>query len=327
MKTKVVYVLVSDDRDIYLEQLFVSLYTLLFYNPNQEVILLVDDKTDISLVGFRKEVLKFVTTKIVVDTPKDYDKKLRSRYIKTTMINYINEPFLFIDTDTIISDSLDYFDSVGCDFDVAMCADRHYDVFCTPGVYKKSIDLALTSVSMKFEDLKECYFNSGVIYVNPTRSSKELFNKWNLLWTYSKSNGSSQDQPALAKAIYEVNPKIKKLDGIYNCQITSNAMKYLYGAKIIHYFASVNNVTQNPYLFANDFFFKNIKNKQSLDSNDIKRILDPKTAFVGVSEVCSESSGMVEMNYYSNNYSGLFHFFLRILSLRCNITLLKKKIL
>ena len=42
MKTKIVYCIVSNDEDIYLEQAWVSIYTLRRHNPDAEVILLVD---------------------------------------------------------------------------------------------------------------------------------------------------------------------------------------------------------------------------------------------------------------------------------------------
>lgn len=51
MKTKIVYVLVSDEKDLYLEQAWLSVYSLRLHNPTAYVVVLMDDNTERSLVG------------------------------------------------------------------------------------------------------------------------------------------------------------------------------------------------------------------------------------------------------------------------------------
>lgn len=41
MKTKIIYVLVSNENDCYLEQALVSIYSLRLYNPDANLLLLV----------------------------------------------------------------------------------------------------------------------------------------------------------------------------------------------------------------------------------------------------------------------------------------------
>ena len=112
MKTKIVYVLISSENDLYLEQAWLSLYSLRLHNPTTHVSVLVDESTQSSLVGKREGFKKLPTEIIVIDTPKDYTPVQRSRYIKTTARKYISGDFLFIDTDTIITDRLDELDSL-----------------------------------------------------------------------------------------------------------------------------------------------------------------------------------------------------------------------
>lgn len=50
MKTKIIYVLVSNENDCYLEQALVSIYSLRLYNPDANLLLLVDEETSLSLI-------------------------------------------------------------------------------------------------------------------------------------------------------------------------------------------------------------------------------------------------------------------------------------
>ena len=55
MKTKIIYVLVSNENDCYLEQALVSIYSLRLYNPDANLLLLVDEETSRTLEnGIRK---------------------------------------------------------------------------------------------------------------------------------------------------------------------------------------------------------------------------------------------------------------------------------
>ena len=58
MKTKIVYVVVSDDADFYLEQTLVSVYSARLYNPNAEILLLVDSETNKTILGKREAILQ-----------------------------------------------------------------------------------------------------------------------------------------------------------------------------------------------------------------------------------------------------------------------------
>ena len=72
MKTKIVYVLVSDERDLYLEQAWLSLYSLRLHNPTTHVVVLVDDNTERSLIGKRRKFCELVTEIKTIDVPAEY---------------------------------------------------------------------------------------------------------------------------------------------------------------------------------------------------------------------------------------------------------------
>ena len=111
MKTKIVYAVSSDEQDIYLEQTVLSVFSLKRHNPDAVVEFVVDERTDKTIVGKRELILQYVNKKIVVEVPESYDKKQTSRFLKTNLRQYIDGDFLFIDSDTVIADSLADIDS------------------------------------------------------------------------------------------------------------------------------------------------------------------------------------------------------------------------
>ena len=64
MNTKIVYCLVSSEKDIYLEQAWVSIYSLRLHNPCTTVILVLDKLTAESLTGSRAKIKQLVTDKL-----------------------------------------------------------------------------------------------------------------------------------------------------------------------------------------------------------------------------------------------------------------------
>jgi len=104
---KYVYVLTSSDTDYYYEQFLLSLASMRLYNPDAEVIALIDEKTKQNLTGKRSGYEKFVSETKIINVPDIYSQKEASRWIKTTIPHYVSGEFFFIDCDTIISKTLE----------------------------------------------------------------------------------------------------------------------------------------------------------------------------------------------------------------------------
>lgn len=51
MKTKIIYVVLSTDDDIYLEQTWASAYSLKFYTSDAYIVILTDKKTNENIMG------------------------------------------------------------------------------------------------------------------------------------------------------------------------------------------------------------------------------------------------------------------------------------
>ena len=191
MKTQIVYTLISSEKDYFLEELWVSLYSLRLFHPEAMVRVLVDEPTKEYMNRF-PELCRLITEIVIVPVPANYNAKQRSRVIKTTVRNVIDGAYLFIDTDTVICKPLNEIDNLDCD--IAAVPDGHLllkDCMFPPT--KSTNQIFKTDVS----DSKY-WFNSGVMFVADNERTRKFYQKWNENWTYSCfEKGQSQDQPAL----------------------------------------------------------------------------------------------------------------------------------
>lgn len=240
MKTNIVYSLTSDNTDLYLEQLMISVYSLRLYNPDAFVLLVCDEATQSSLGGHRDMIKPFFNSVIVVEVPKEFNKMRRSRYIKTNLRNFIQGDYLFIDTDTIICGSLVDIDSfageIGC------CAEFNESFVITEWL-KKDIELSDLSLIGWDNILGKNYANSGVMYVKDNEQTRAFYRKWNENWLNGSNKGLHKDQPALGLTNEQFGNIIMELSGVWNCQVLQrNRDKYLNQAKIIHYFGSIDSL-------------------------------------------------------------------------------------
>ena len=177
MKTKIVYVVVSDTTDIYLEQALLSVFSLRKHNPNAYVELVVDQDTNTTIAEKRGEILKYIDNKVVINVPEEYNKVCRSRWIKTSLRQHIQGNFLFIDTDTLVTDCLDDIDSF--DGEMGAVKDQHVLVGKNRGVKKLQIN-AERDGWIWSETL--AYYNSGVMYVKDSPFTHKFYQTWHNKW-------------------------------------------------------------------------------------------------------------------------------------------------
>lgn len=247
-----VYVLVSNEKDTYYEQTIISITSLLQHNKDAKVVLLVDQGTAATFTGKRTQHQKQNLQVVTVQVPEQYNNRDRSRFLKTSMYNYIDEDFLFIDGDTIICDELKC-DELTCtkkncdaatktdsnaEISIGMVLDRHLKI--SEGSYKDFYEERAKPLhwSSGFQDL---HFNSGVIFVKKCPEAKNFFDQWHKLWKETLEKLSVvYDQTALNEVNNRLGGVITEIDGTWNCQATRRSafVKYLSNAKIMHYYAS-----------------------------------------------------------------------------------------
>lgn len=283
METKIVYSIVSETSDIFLEQLLVSVYSLRLHNPEAYVIAVMDKDTNKSLVGERAECLKYIDETKVVDVPNEYSNKMRSRFIKTQLRKYVEGDFLFIDSDTVVTCSLEEIDAIKKqNADIFMVLDEHktYSRFNSPYLDKLK-HIGWDHLYKSFQP----YYNSGVILMKDNEETRQFSESWYQNWLFECSKGLFFDQPALFYTLVNNNNlRVEELSGEWNCQISRDCSDYISHSKIIHYFNSRSNVSRYPsikyFLYGNQPFDAIKKNGGKITDEILYFLRHPRLAFV-----------------------------------------------
>ena len=273
MKTKLVYIVVSDESDTYLEQALISAYSARLHNPHAYIEIVVDNQTADTLIDTRKEIKKYATSITTIITPTEYTKTQRSRYIKTNLRNLIKGDYLFIDTDTIICEALDDVD----DFDNDICAVRELNKHSIFSPEEKWMYELAKKVCIEKEIAGEPYFNSGVMFVKDTENTHKLYNVWHDFWMKYSLKGLNTDQTPLCMANKMVDHTIKHMDDCWNCQIKADGIYQTKDAKIIHYFYGME---ADSFFFSKEAVFNTIKETGTIPLIVKEMINDAREAFV-----------------------------------------------
>lgn len=262
---KFVYIITSDLKDFYAEQTLASIYSLKFHNPEASVIILTDKTTSLkahpSTINRCKELADDYCE---IQVPQGYNNKQKSRFLKTSIPNYVKEDFLYLDGDTIITGDLNELNTM--DVSIAAVLDAHGRQNVNYKLYE------YMKITEKKKWRKDQFFNGGVLLVKNTNLSKNFFEDWHFLWkTELEKYGIENDQASLSQTDLKHGFVIKELEGKFNCQIFfSGSTKYLMAAKIIHYYADGGDENAFP-----------LKNKETLRYIRENGITGPILAIVG----------------------------------------------
>ncbi len=273
MKTQIVYTLISSEKDYFLEELWVSLYSLRLFHPEVKVNVLVDKETKDYMQRFPK-LCDMISEIVVVPVPENYNAKQRSRVIKTTVRNVIDGAYLFIDTDTVICKPLDEIDELTCD--IAAVPDGHLplsELMFSPTESIRGI------FGVDISD-SEYWFNSGVMYVADNEKTRAFYRSWNKNWTFSCfQKGQSQDQPALSVTNKDFGDLVSKLDDVYNAQVAMS-LKYFADAAIVHWWHMdfIENQDYSSYFSLQ--IYKEVKEKGGLTPHVEELVRNCKQSFV-----------------------------------------------
>ena len=239
---KYVYVLTSTPKDLYYEQALMSAYSLRNHMPDAEIIVLVDNKTNESFTEENKRTAlkKYAIQIISIDFENSVPNVDRSRLIKTSIPEYIEGSFLYIDCDTIICDDLSEIENA--DAVTGGVLDGH--VMLNEHIHKKYFLARDKKLGFSGTKALGANINGGLVLAKadtPEQKAEtnELFKQWNEIWRYSAyTKHDKHDQSALNEANFRTGLKMKFLDGKWNCQPSHGGLAYLRDAKIIHYYSS-----------------------------------------------------------------------------------------
>ena len=278
MKTKIVYTIVSDENDIFFEQALLSIYSLRKYNPDAFVELVIDQVTKDSINGKRNEIKKYVNKITVAEVPYNFNKGQKSRWIKTNLRNLIEGDYLFIDTDTIITDSLEAIDTF--EGVIGAVKDKHASIKHN----KDKGKLLLWSKQDGWTYSEHLvYFNSGVMFVKDCKFTHDFYREWNKRWQICTTQYQRHfDQSPFAATNEHYQYPIKELSGEWNCQPTSG-LPFFIKAKIIHYWGY--NRKDYAWEFYNKSIIREIKELGYISENTSNLIDKAKEAFVIPNEI------------------------------------------
>ena len=229
METKLVYVLASDEKDVFTESALISIFSARKHMPSAHIVLAVDDCTDATLRGSRAALLDFVSEKRVAEFPEGISKKVRSRLLKIRSRQMVNGPMLYLDCDTMVVRDLSSIDS--CQYDVAAVIDGHCPFVLHPC---KKMFQDQASVIGESLSSSQHLFNGGVLWASDTMRSTSLFSRWEKEYERSLAKGLCQDQPALWRTDRMLGSVVGELPGVWNCQLRLGPL-FLHEAKIIHF--------------------------------------------------------------------------------------------
>lgn len=276
-----VYVLVSGKNDLYYEQALMSTYSLRNLMPDANIILLVDKKTENSINSpllKRGEIKKYVTKMISVNFDEKVSNIERSRLIKTSIPEYVDDDFLYIDCDTIIAEELSEIEKIP--YKTAGILDGH--VMLDEHIHKKYFLERDKKLGFHGTQAANCNINGGVIFARKSEESENLFKAWHEAWKYSAyKKHDFHDQSALNEANYRTGLKMQLLDGKWNCQPSHGGLAFLKYAKIIHYYSSeFPGKNYIPYYKLADKELQNRIKAEGKIPEDVKKMIDdPKFQF------------------------------------------------
>lgn len=271
MKFKIVYVLTFDDSNYYLEQLMLSACSARTHNPDAEIIVVTDKESAATIDGWRKKLYNYADAVKSFELPSGLDKMLQSRWLKTNLRSIIEGDYIFLDTDTLVCDSLD--DIGSFDGDIMMVREQHC-LFHQKQDHKIIQNLCTQIAGKKWDT--DIYFNSGVIYVKDTDAAHNFYSRWHSIWNHSCSLGIKTDQQSLAVTIAE-QPIVRELPQNYHCQLVYSS-EYFPTAKIIHYFNGKYTLKLNSPL-CEENTLKNIRHNEGISEQLLETLKHCKDSF------------------------------------------------
>lgn len=275
---KIVYVLVSSEKDYYFEEFLISYYSLKMYNPKTDVWLITDDVTSQRIEKFLN-ILNVDVHKVSIDFASSISPRLRSRYIKTSIREIVGGDFLYLDCDTLISGSLE--EVFELKTPVNMVLDEHRKL--QKEERSKDIEKKVKIFEPSFHSLYDRYFNSGVIFCRDCKEAHDFFDEWNKEYKKSNQYGNLQDQPPLHFVNIKRKCVITEIDGKFNCQM-DRGVKYLHDARVIHYLGlqyetnkAIGSLSYLMHEIANKSLFEEYRKKHYVITEDLDRIMhNPK---------------------------------------------------
>lgn len=274
MNTKVVYVLTSTLSDTYLEQMWISIYSLRLVQPDVYIQVVTDRQTSETLSGSRAAWQLLVDNVLIIDCPVEYNSLLRSRYLKTNLRSLLSGDYLFVDTDTVFGAPIQEIDQIEGD----ICGVLDHVQSRLNRSYASFSRAEKLGWGERIGD--QPYINTGILLVRDTVEAHRFYKIWNSYWLEAIQKNIHFDQLAFSMAKMDTGNLVKEIPAQWNYQIKGMSMGTEYHqAKIFHYFSSVP-VTQWPMtIVESPLVYSYIREHGEISSDLQERLHDPLALF------------------------------------------------
>lgn len=266
IESKILYVIVSNDKDNYYEQMLLSAMSLRKHMPNIHVSVLTDNLTIKTFEGYRGLIKKYDNDFKVIDFPDDFSNAKRSRYLKTSMRQHIEGDFLFLDTDTLVLKEID-FDALTSEMGAVL------DCHLTMSEFRGQSDERDIAMKHGYHDIEQ-YMNSGVIWCKDTLNTHKFYSEWHDLYIKLYNFGIHSDQISYNQINKKLDGIIKEVDGTYNCQVRFG-INYFANASVLHYGGSGS--VGHPCFLTTIGAFDDMKNNQCVTPKYEEYVNNPKS--------------------------------------------------
>lgn len=301
MKTKIVYVVVGNSSNIYIEQAWCSIWSAKYYNPNCHVAIVADNTTIDNINSVRREGFKELTDEIIdAHVPDGFSNMEKSRWIKTNLRSLVQGDFLYVDTDTLFCGDVSELDEIDCD--IAMVKDWH--ISFNESFYHNVVVKHLKKFWNFTGPYPTNYYNGGGTLCKDTENSRKFYETWHNNWLYSQSKGWPYDQLSLFKTCIDYPSFVTELPGIYNCQITAS-IQYLHEAKILHFYTA--NSKLHP--FKGTKIFERVRDEHRIAPDVEKMMINSKSLFCSPSSPVSDSETL--RFCFTSLYSCMLNMYIR----------------
>lgn len=182
------------------------------------------------------EMLRAQATRVTVDeVPDGMDARGASRWLKTTLRQRTDGPYVFLDGDTLVVRPLDSLSGAAEAGRLAAVRDRNRAAprpgwpHWTGALYR----------GCGWPTPPKLYLNSGVVAWPDTEAARELSADWHARWKLSRQRGVNVDQPAFNAAV-DARPidEFEVLPDRFNALIDADP-RLAAGAHVLHFFAGV----------------------------------------------------------------------------------------
>ena len=256
MINQICYVLTSSGTDLYAQMTLISVSLSRRLYPDVQIVILVDEITDINLKKCNSPLIKLASRIIRVET--GIEKTVpRSRFLKTSMRQLVEGEFIYMDVDAFPIRHFDEMTKTDTPIAVALDVDYKLDKPYLPLLVRENI------LKCGWEEIPiSNYFNSGVFFMADTPETRqfgiEWHNRWKEMW---EKTGDHRDQPSFNYAIHLLKVKKHILPPEFNAAVRVNPWRAK-NAKIIHYWIhSANDQLTCKHLLSHLISYQNEKSE------------------------------------------------------------------